>query len=496
VAAALPANAGVRAIDLQLPQLANAENIAGDLRELDFVEQIMAGVTHVVHLAPLYTTLADDHATLDHATRGSYQLAKRAGEVGASRFILASTLDLFSPLWAEYRVDEKWRPRPQPHLDQLCAYLAEVAAREVARVNNVPTLCLRLGEVVDGAAVAGQAYDPRWLHREDAVAALLRSLEVEGEGWQIYHIGAAGAHAVAPVARAGSAPFRYSPKHDFASHPRPAQPLASATKPEPLAVRPIRKVVVFGAAGPLGVALGEELMSSYTVRLTDIRKQEELAQVPAQSPGAPLPTAPNPPHEWQAVDVRDPDQVMAACAGMDAIINVSVLRSDPVDAWLVNCIGAYNILRAAVAHGIKRVVHTGPFMIGGQGPTSYQWDDWVVDDVPARPGTNWVYIPSKLAGQEICRIFAEYYGLEAPTLTFCQFLNPEVKQGDFIHPLTVSWADAANALHCALKVESLPSPYEYMHIGADLPHGVFPNDKAKRLLGWQPRDRFEEYYRR
>jgi nucleoside-diphosphate-sugar epimerase len=101
-----------------------------------------------------------------------------------------------------------------------------------------------------------------------------------------------------------------------------------------------------------------------------------------------------------------------------------------------------------------------------------------------------------LAGQEICRIFAEYYGLEAPTLTFCQFLNPEVKQGDFIHPLTVSWADAANALHCALKVESLPSPYEYMHIGADLPHGVFPNDKAKRLLGWQPRDRFEEYYRR
>ncbi len=187
---------------------------------------------------------------------------------------------------------------------------------------------------------------------------------------------------------------------------------------------------------------------------------------------------------------------MAACEGMDAIVNVSVVRHDPADAFRVNTLGAYHVMAAAVAHGIHRVVHTGPFMLGDRGDRSYSWDTRVVDDVPARPGTGWVYIPSKLLGQEIVQIFAEWYGLSVPTLTFCAFLNPEVKQGKFLHPLTISWLDSACAIHCALTVETLPSPYEYFHIGTDLPHGVFPNDKAKRLLGWQPQDRFEEYYRR
>lgn len=40
----------------------------------------------------------------------------------------------------------------------------------------------------------------------------------------------------------------------------------------------------------------------------------------------------------------------------------------------------------------------------------------------------------------------------------------------------------------------LPTLFEYLHIGADLPHGVFRNDKAKRLLGRQPRDTLEAHY--
>jgi nucleoside-diphosphate-sugar epimerase len=54
--------------------------------------------------------------------------------------------------------------------------------------------------------------------------------------------------------------------------------------------------------------------------------------------------------------------------------------------------------------------------------------------------------------------------------------------------MTVSWADAARALRRALEVPSLPAPFEIIHILADLPHGKYANAKAKRLLGWQPRD--------
>jgi nucleoside-diphosphate-sugar epimerase len=371
----------------------------------------------------------------------------------------------------------------------------EVALREVARVTALPTLCLRLGALVDDAQTASQPYDRRWLHVDDGVSALLRGLAVEAEGWRVYHISAAGQQTWVPVTQAGDDPFGYQPRHDFAARWASEIPAPTFQRPAPILAKPIRNVVVFGAGGPLGAALAQELAPHYTVRLTDVKPVEELMNIPPQSPGAPLPVPPQPPHEWQVVDVRDPAQVYAACAGMDAIVNVSVVRNDPVDAFRVNAIGAFNVMQAAVAHGIKRVVHTGPFMLGQRGGGGYDWDTYLVDDIAPRPGVWWVYLPSKLLGQEICRIFAEHYGLCVPTLTFAQFVNPEVLPKR-ISTLAVSWMDAANAIRCALTTDKLSSPYEYMHIGADTPLGVFPNEKAKRLLGWQPRDDFREVYAR
>jgi hypothetical protein len=43
----------------------------------------------------------------------------------------------------------------------------------------------------------------------------------------------------------------------------------------------------------------------------------------------------------------------------------------------------------------------------------------------------------------------------------------------------------------ALEVPPLRSPFEGFLILADLPHGKYSNEKAKRLLGWQPRDTLE-----
>jgi nucleoside-diphosphate-sugar epimerase len=490
----LPADQLVRAVDLafHVPPPATVETHTGDLRDQAFVDAIVEGVDAVLHLAPIATRLDDETATLDHATRGTYQLVKAAGERGA-KIVLGSSLDLFATLWDRYLVDESWRPRPQAQLDQLCAYLAEVATREVVRVTGTPAIALRFGAIVDGATAATQPYDPRWLHVDDAVAALQRALAAEINGWRIFHISAKGAHAAVPVTRAADEPLRYDPQHDFAD--RPFTQSASAQAAAPIPARPIRNVVVFGAGGPLGAAVAEVLAPHFTLRLTDLKPIEELIHAQPQSEGAPLPTIPQPPHEWRCVDVRDAAQVVDACAGMDAIVNLSVVRHNPADAFRVNTLGAFHIMQAAVTHNIHRVVHTGPFMLGDRGAGGYDWDEYVVDDVPPRPGTGWVYIPSKLLGQEICRVFAEHYGLSVPALTFCAFRNPAVPSR-YVHPLSVSWIDAGHAIHCALTVETLPEPYIYFHIGADLPHGVFPNQKAKTILGWQPQDRFEDIYGR
>jgi nucleoside-diphosphate-sugar epimerase len=107
------------------------------------------------------------------------------------------------------------------------------------------------------------------------------------------------------------------------------------------------------------------------------------------------------------------------------------------------------------------------------------------------------YLHSKYLGQEICRVFAEAYGLEVPALYFCDFADfVNLRAHDSqVHPFTTTWTDTARAIRAALEAPNYPSPFEILHINADLPHGVFPNAKAKRLLGWQPQDANESWWR-
>jgi nucleoside-diphosphate-sugar epimerase len=494
---ALTPHSPIRAVDIAFDApLDGATCLAGDLRDAEFAAQAADGASAIVHLEPLYTRFVDDHDSLDYATRGTYLLADAAAKANVARFILGSSLRIYPPaLTARYHVNESWRPRPGTDLDSLCAWLGEVCTRETVRVTGTPAVCLRLGVVMDDAMVAGQPFNPYWLHIDDAVQAIRCALDADlsdWTGWGVAHIGAAGGRAALSSAKAANEPLRYAPAHDFAN--APASQAKSPAEPTAIHSRPIKRVVIFGAGGPLAATATTALAQAYALRLTDVKPIDELvATLQPQTPGAPLPTVPQPPHEWRVVDVCDAAQVMAACEGADAIINCTVIRYDLASAFRVNMLGAWNVMRAAVAHDIHRVVHTGPFMLGDRGRVGYDWDYDIVDDVPPRPGTSWLYFLSKLCGQEIVRAFAEVHGLSVPTLTFCDFRNPDVHRDPPLHPLTVSWPDAGQAIRCALEAPTLPAPFEYFHVGADLPHGVYHNDKAKRLLGWQPRDRFEDY---
>ena len=85
------------------------------------------------------------------------------------------------------------------------------------------------------------------------------------------------------------------------------------------------KVCIFGAGGPVGAAAQHALEDHYTLRLTDIRMVDEILEAgEPQSKGAPMPTRPEPPHEWRRVDVGNYEEVLSAAEGMDALINVSV----------------------------------------------------------------------------------------------------------------------------------------------------------------------------
>lgn len=504
VMAALSDKTSIVAFDSRFtePLLPGIERREGDPRDPNTAAGLLDGIETVLDLAPISSQSGDEMTALDEASRGTYVLMMAAIDAGVSRFIVGSTLDLFEQLPAEWEVNELWRPRPKPKVDQLRALLAELSARALARTWEGTTVCLRFGHVVADSQAASETFDPQWLHADDAVAGVERALAYEQRGWSVYHITAAGEEAKVRLGAAAMEPFSYHPTHDFRESARASA--SSSDKPPvhersaadvlgvdpPVPSRPIRKVVIFGAGGPLGAVVAPELAGDYQLRLTDVRPLEQIAAEQSTrdpSTDVPAPVALGPPHECRVVDVTDPKQVVSACEGMDAVINCSVVRWDPADAFRVNTLGAYNVAGAAVENRIRRVVHTGPQMVSAYGEREYLADYEVSVEAPPRPGRT-LYLHSKYLGQELCRVFAESYGLEIPALLFNNFVDPRIKRRRVLDPFVVSWQDAARAIRRALEVPGLPQPYEVLHIGADLPLDKYTNRKAKEVLSWQPQD--------
>lgn len=236
------------------------------------------------------------------------------------------------------------------------------------------------------------------------------------------------------------------------------------------------KVVIYGGNGMLGPHVVKALEGQVELRLTDLE---------------PFDT----PHDMMRVDVADADAVMRAAEGMDAIINLSVLRPHRKIAFDVNTMGCYNIMRAAVAHGIRRVINTGPHFTV-QGAPYEAWDYGIGPDVPPKPSAN-LYALSKGLGQEICRIFAAHCDVHVLCYLFYIFCDhDDLSNTHQNRPFLVTWRDAAAAFLPGLTIDlaTLPSRCEVFNIFADRPHGQFSNEKAKRVLGWYPQDALTHTY--
>lgn len=230
------------------------------------------------------------------------------------------------------------------------------------------------------------------------------------------------------------------------------------------------KVLILGANGNLGPHVVKALEPYYQLRLADIK---------------PLETK----HELVLFDVADLDQMLKAAEGMDAIINLSVLRHDRQLAFDVSTLGSYNMMRAAVEHGIRRVINTGPHFVLA-GPTYENYDFMINPDIPPHPGTN-LYALTKSLGQEICRVFTQNYDVYVLCYLFYIFRDPnDPAVGTDLTPFSISWSDAAEAFRLGLEIDlvNLPSKNEAFFIFTDLPHNKFSNIKAKKILGFSPKD--------
>lgn len=240
------------------------------------------------------------------------------------------------------------------------------------------------------------------------------------------------------------------------------------------------KALILGANGYLGPHVVKALEGEHELLITDIKPP------PSETP-----------HEYRRVDVTNLEQVMQAAEGMDTILNLSVVRPHRVLAFGVNMMGCYNMMLAAVEHGIRRVINTGPhFTITGPPYEGFDFD--IRPDVPSQSGIN-LYAQSKSLGQEICRLFTEHHDIWVQEYLFYNFRDPAMlKAGSGGAPFQISWADAGEIFRLGLAIDlgDLPSKCEVFCCFGDMPHGKFNNEKTKRILGFQPKDDLSVQWRR
>src|SRR5687767_2168963 len=127
----------------------------------------------------------------------------------------------------------------------------------------------------------------------------------------------------------------------------------------------MKNVLLLGASGLIAPHIIPGLERHYNLRLADVKPHPE---------GRPLLT----------VDVTNYDQVLEAARGVDAIMNYTVNRPDPVLSFEVNTKGAYHVMKAAAELGIKKVLHSGPQLVR----SAYD-HDFDVDEVPRVPGVGY-----------------------------------------------------------------------------------------------------------
>lgn len=147
-----------------------------------------------------------------------------------------------------------------------------------------------------------------------------------------------------------------------------------------------RTTLVTGGAGYFGTLLVQRLVAGGApVRILDVQRPDVVAA------GV----------EFVQGDIRDRDTVERACRDVDVVHhNVALvpLARDRKGFWSVNEGGTRNLLDAAVACGVRKVVHMSSSAVYGA-PASNP----VTEATPPTPGEE--YGRAKLAADVLCRAF-------------------------------------------------------------------------------------------
>ncbi len=172
--------------------------------------------------------------------------------------------------------------------------------------------------------------------------------------------------------------------------------------------------LITGIAGFIGSSLAEALLKrGETVRGVDnflTGKRANLAPMLSRI-------------DFHEADLRDPEAMAAACEGVDIIFHEGALPSvprsvkEPVPSHDCNVNGTFNLLNAAKAAGVKRIVYAASSSAYGNQPGMPRRETMV--PMPIAP-----YAVQKLTGEFYMKSYWQVYGLETICLRYFNIFGP------------------------------------------------------------------------
>jgi nucleoside-diphosphate-sugar epimerase len=274
------------------------------------------------------------------------------------------------------------------------------------------------------------------------------------------------------------------------------------------------RVLVTGSSGQLGAEVARQLTPEHEMIGLDVL-----------------------PGEWttNVGDVANADLIADLMRGADVVIHIASLHAPHVgqrskqDFIDTNVTGTLRLLEAASTAGVRRFVYTSTTSVYGYSLVPDGREAvWVTEDLTPRPRD--IYDITKLAAEELCRLFARAHGLPTICLRVSRFFEqtPDLMaayrlyRGADVRDIAAAHLLAARNEGSAFDIFTISahSPFQHEDTAAlltdapavirryfpdaedvfraqgwTLPTGidrVYVAEKAERLLGYTPQHNFAE----